>query len=551
MSLSDDRAALTERWYREGFYGRETIADHLRTGAEAFPDTAMHFVGGPSPSSIRLGEMYRRSRSVATGLADLGVGPGDIVAIWVPNWLEGALTYQAALMLGATVVPIIHIYGPHEVSFILRQSGARVLVLPDRWRTIDYRERFDALVDVPALEHVVSIGDHGPSGAIPWQRVAAHDPIAELPATHPDDRCLLIYTSGTTADPKGVQHTTNTLIAEIRSTAAALGEREGVNLAAFPAGHIAGVLGLLRMFVLGTSSVVMDTWDPALAARLVAEHGITTTAGAPFYLASLMDEAERQGTSLATMGNYMVGAASVPTSLVERADRVGIPVYRAYGSSEHPVITTGTPTHPLDKRAGTDGTLTPGNSIRLLDDDDCEVGVGEDGEIVSLGPELFIGYTDPALDADSFLPGGWFRTGDIGRVDADGFLTITDRKKDVIIRGGENIASKEVEDLLMQHPAVVEAAAVGRPDERYGERVAVFVQLRDGTSIDVDEVRRHFAAIGVAKQKTPEHIVVVDEFPRTPTGKIRKVDLRRRLTESEVLREHRVRARTVPRRPPT
>jgi acyl-CoA synthetase (AMP-forming)/AMP-acid ligase II len=360
--------------------------------------------------------------------------------------------------------------------------------------------------------------------------LAAHSAVAELPTTHPDDRCLLIYTSGTTADPKGVQHTTNTLIAEIRSTSAALGERRGVNLAAFPSGHIAGVLGLLRMFVLGTSSVVMDMWDPALAARLVAEHGITTTAGAPFYLASLLDEAERQGTSLATLGNYMVGAASVPESLVERADRAGIPVYRAYGSSEHPVITTGTPSHPLAKRAGTDGTLTPGNSIRLVDDDDREVGVGQDGEIVSLGPELFIGYTDPRLDAESFLPGGWYRTGDIGRLDADGFLTITDRKKDVIIRGGENIASKEVEDLLMQHPAVIEAAAVGQPDARYGERVAAFVQLREGASLDLDEVRRHFAAIGVAKQKTPEHLVFVEEFPRTPSGKVRKVDLRAELS---------------------
>lgn len=529
MSLSDDRATLTEQWYREGFYGHETIADHLRVGAESFPHTAMHFVGGPEPSSIRLGELHRRGLGVAAGLAELGVGPGDIVAVWVPNWLEGALAYQAALMLGATVVPIIHIYGPHEVSFILRQSGARVLVLPDRWRNIDYRERFDALVDLPSLEHVVVIGDDGPRGAIPWRRVANNDPIASLPTTRPDDRCLLIYTSGTTADPKGVQHTTNTLIAEIRSTAAALGDRRGVNLAAFPAGHIAGVLGLLRMFVLGTSTVVMDQWDPALAARLVDEHRITTTAGAPVHLASLMDEAERQGTSLRTIDNYMVGAASVPANLVERADRIGLPVYRAYGSSEHPVISTGTPAHPLHKRCGTDGSLTPGNVIRLLDEDDQEVGVGADGEIVSLGPELFVGYTDPALNAESFLPGGWFRTGDIGRLDVDGFLTITDRKKDVIIRGGENIASKEVEDLLMQHPSVTEAAAVGRPDEKYGERVAVFVRLADGHTLDLDEIRRHFASIGVATQKTPEQLEFVDEFPRTPSGKVRKVDLRSRL----------------------
>ncbi|MGD9701005.1 MAG: AMP-binding protein [Acidimicrobiia bacterium] len=529
MSLASDRDELRDRWYREGFFGPETIADHLRRGATTFRGTAMHFVGGPTPTSLRLGELYERSLQLAGGLVELGVRPGDVVAIWVPNWLEGALSYQAAMLLGATVVPIIHIYGPHEVGYILRESGARVLVMPDRWRTIDYCERFAAITDVPALEHVVLVGERGPAGAIPWQRLADASPPSSLPSTHPDDRCLLIYTSGTTADPKGVQHTTNTLVAEIRSTALALGEREGVNLAAFPAGHIAGVLGLLRMFTLGISTVLMDTWDPVSAARLVQEHRITTTAGAPFHLATLIDEAERQGTDLSSLANYMVGAASVPASLVERAERFGIPVYRAYGSTEHPVITTGTPTDSLDKRAGTDGRLTPGNEIRLLDDDDRDVAVGEDGEIVSRGPELFVGYTDPALDRDCFLPGGWFRTGDIGRFDADGHLTITDRKKDVIIRGGENIASKEVEDLLMLHPAVIEAAAVRRPDERYGERVAAFVRLREGHRLDLDEVRRHFAEIGVAKQKTPEHLVAVEEFPRTPSGKVRKVELRDRV----------------------
>jgi acyl-coenzyme A synthetase/AMP-(fatty) acid ligase len=326
------------RWYDTGFYGHESIADHLRIGASTYPDAAMHFVGGPAPTSIELGELYHRSQRLAGGLAALGVSPGDVVAIWVPNWLEGALTYQAAMMLGATVVPIVHIYG-----FIVRQSGARVLVMPDRWRNIDYRERFAAVTDVPALEHVVTIGADGPNGSVDWHRLAASDPCETLAPMHPDDRCLLVYTSGTTAEPKGVQHTTNTLVAEIRSTAAALGERRGVNLSAFPAGHIAGVLGLLRMFLLGTSAVVMDTWDPSLAARLVEHYRVTTTAGAPFHLASMMDEAERQGTDLSSLANYMVGAASVPASLVERAELVGIPVYRAYGSSEHPVITTGTP----------------------------------------------------------------------------------------------------------------------------------------------------------------------------------------------------------------
>jgi len=528
VSLSDDRAALRARWYADGWYGHESIAEHLRIGVDRFPATTMHFVGGPTPTRIRLDEMYARSRRLAAGLATLGVGPGEKVAVWVPNWLEGALTYQAVLSLGAVVVPVIHIYGPREVGFILRQSGARVLVMPDRWRNIDYDERFAAIGDLPNLHHVVSIGQ-GPAGAVAWERLAAHEPLSEFPATSPDDACLLIYTSGTTADPKGVQHSANTLLAEIRTNDAMFGERGGISLAAFPAGHIAGVLGTMRMFLLGTSTVVMDQWDAALAARLVADHGVTSTAGAPFFLATILDQAEAQGTSLLTLHNYMVGAASVPPALVERADAAGIPVYRAYGSSEHPVITSGTPDDPAAKRAATDGRIMPGSEIRVLDDDDGEVPVGIDGEIVSRGPELMLGYTDPRLDVESHLPGGWFRTGDIGRLDADGYLTITDRKKDIIIRGGENIASKEVEDILATHPAVAEAAAVGQPDPRYGERVAVFVQLRPGADLDLDEVRRHFAAAGAARQKTPELIVPVSELPRGMSGKVRKVDLRDRL----------------------
>ena len=523
----EDRGAM---WREAGYHSTLTLADHMRRGVEAHPRVAMHFVGGTEPGSVDLTELHGRSLRLAAGLQRLGVGPGDAIAVWVPNWVEGAITYQAAFMLGATVVPIIHIYGPQEVGFILRNSGARVLVMPDRWRNIDYIERFDAVTDTAALEQILIVGEGGPSAALRWSDVAAADSAhLELPMVSPDAVCLLIYTSGTTADPKGVQHSHNTLMAETITTAEAIGSPSKVNLAAFPAGHIAGVLGVLRMFVLGTSTVLMDQWDPALAARLVAEYGVNSSAGAPFYLASMLDEAERQGTSLESLTNYMVGAASVPATLVERADAAGLPVYRGYGSSEHPVITTGTPADPLDKRAGTDGRVVPGSEIRLLDEDDDEVGTGEDGEIVSRGPDLFIGYTDPALNAESFLPGGWFRTGDIGRFDTEGYLTITDRKKDVIIRGGENIASKEVEDILARHTAVVEAAVVSQPDERYGERVAAFVQLRESADLTLDDVKDHFARAGVARQKTPEHLVIVDDFPRSMSGKVRKVELREQL----------------------
>ena len=384
------------------------------------------------------------------------------------------------------------------------------------------------------LPRLVVIGDDVRPGEVPWAALANQRPLEQSPRRTADDDCLVVYTSGTTGDPKGVRHTTTTLLAEVETVAAASewglgGPEPVVHLAAFPAGHMAGVSGLLRTMLLGISTVVMDRWDAALAAELIERHRVTATSGAPFFLASLLDAAERDGRDLTSLGSYLVGAGSVPRSLVERADAAGIPVFRSYGATEHPTVTLGRPSDTLAQRAGTDGVPTPGTEVRIVDDAGRDVGPGVDGEVLTRGPERFVGYTDPSLDAEVLLNGGWYRTGDIGRLDTSGRLTITDRLKDLIVRGGENIASKEVEDVLTTHPDVVEVAAVGRPDERYGERVAVFVRLRPGARLDVDDVATHFATAGIARQKTPEHVVAVDELPRTASGKVRKDLLRARL----------------------
>jgi acyl-CoA synthetase (AMP-forming)/AMP-acid ligase II len=294
---------------------------------------------------------------------------------------------------------------------------------------------------------------------------------------------------------------------------------------------VAGLLGILRVLVHGTPTVVMESWDPALAARLVDDYRLTYGVGAPVQLTGLLDEQARGTASLATLSEFMTGAANVPPALIRRADRAGITAYRCYGSSEHPTVSTGTIEDPLDKRATTDGRIIAGSEVRIVDDEGDDLPPGVDGEIASRGGELFLGYTDAALDAEAFLPGGWFRTGDVGRLDDDGYLTITDRKKDVIIRGGENISSKQVEDVLAEHPAVADVAAVGVPDPVMGERVCAVVVLRPGHRLDLDAVRAHFAGSGLARQKTPEFLELVDEFPRTPSGKIQKFDLRRRFAD--------------------
>jgi acyl-CoA synthetase (AMP-forming)/AMP-acid ligase II len=274
--------------------------------------------------------------------------------------------------------------------------------------------------------------------------------------------------------------------------------------------------------------VLLDAWDPSLAARLIEEHRIESTAGTPYFVTSLFAAADAEGRDLSSLTKFMVGAANVPRAVIDLAEERGVAAYRAYGSTEHPTVTSGSPEDPIDARATTDGQVTPGNEVRIVDDDGRDVAPGARGEVVTRGPEHILGYTDPAVDVDAFLPGGWFRTGDIGVLD-DGFLTIVDRKKDIIIRGGENIASKEVEDLLVEHWGIADAAAVAVPDARLGETVGVFVVLVPGASLDLDDVRRYFRAAGVAVQKTPERLEVVDELPRGPGGKVLKVELRERL----------------------
>ena len=533
-SIRADRAAARERWYRAGVYGERTLADEMAAGAARFPNARMIFHSDERSAEATLAEMHERSLALAGAFSALGLGPGDVVAIQVPNWLEGALVFQAAMLVGVVTLPIIHIYGPAEVGFILRQSGARAFVCPDRWRKIDYLERLEKLdrSALPALEHVIVIGERAPAGALTWKELLARAPARFAPhAVSPDDVCMLVYTSGTTADPKGVQHTHNTLLAEVRGARRPLDKTlpPTTGLSAFPAGHIAGVLGVARLYVHGNSTVLMDAWHAGQAAELVERHGVVSTSGTPFHLAGLLDAAERDHRDIRSLFGYVVGAASVPPALVERAEQAGVRTLRSYGSSEHPTISIGSPLDPLARRSTTDGRLGPHNEVRIVDDEGNDLPAGSPGEILSRGPELFVGYRDDRLDLDSFLPGGWFRTGDVGVLDADGYLAITDRKKDIIIRGGENISSKEVEDVLARHPAVQEAAVVAAPDPRYGERVCAFVIARSGESLDLAAVAKHFAATGLAVQKTPERLELVEELPRTASGKVKKFELRRRL----------------------
>jgi len=241
-----------------------------------------------------------------------------------------------------------------------------------------------------------------------------------------------------------------------------------------------------------------------------------------------MKEAEKIGADISSLKRFNLGASAVTPENIRWTDQLGFPSGRTYGMTEHPTVSAGA-NESFEKRAYTDGKITARNEVRIVDDDGNDLPVGAAGEVATRGPRLCVGYVDEELDRRAFLPGDWYLSGDIGRMDADGFLTITDRKKDIIIRGGENISTKEVEDILGEIPGVIESAVTSMPDPELGERVAAFVVMRDGGELTLADVQAHFRAQGITRQKTPERVIVVEDFPRTPSGKIKKVDLREQL----------------------
>ncbi|WGL54000.1 AMP-binding protein [Nocardioides sp. BP30] len=509
-----------------------TLPAALTAAALRFADGTVHVHSPGRGITATVGELYDEARRVAGRLQAGGIGPGDVVAVQLPNCREAIVAYEAVLLTGATLLPIVHIYGPREVEFVLAESGARAIVMVDRWGSTDYAARVPSLRrQVETVETVVMIGGAVPD-TVAWSD-AMGDPVsgAVLEPVEPDEGAVAVlsYTSGTTSAPKGVQHSHAGLLAEIRSQPAILGQGEdAVALISFPFGHVAGLVSILRPLLLGTPTVVMDGWKPDVAIDLIASQAVTMTSGTPLHLATLLDALEA-GAPLGSLDEYLVGAATVPSELVARADRLGIRAFRCYGSTEQPTISSGTARDPLEKRQFTDGLPTPGTQVRIVDERMRDVPRGVDGEVLTRGPELFLGYRDPSLDAETFLEdqdGRWLRTGDIGHLDSEGYLTITDRAKDVIIRAGETISSREVEDVLLGCPGVIDAAAVAVPDPYYGEKVGAIVVAAPGHAPTLETIQAHFAQAGLARQKTPEYVEVRDALPRTPIGKVRKAELR-------------------------
>lgn len=503
---------LRDRYESAGWWTGDTLGQLLSGALAEHPEAKFRVHSSVRPYSGSFHDVELIARRLAAGLLARGVGPGDVVAFQLPNWMEAAATFWASTILGAVVVPIVHFYGRKEVGYILAAARPKVFITTAQFGRMTHHP--DLCVDVPI---VALVGQD-------FDELLADEPLQGTVDTDPAKPALIAFTSGTTRDPKGVLHGHQTLGCEIRQLNANHSPNPAGQLVALPVGHFIGMLGGLLCPVLkGEPIHLCDAWDPGLALALMARDGVGFGGGPAYFITSLLDHADFTADHLQYIRHLGLGGSSVPAALTRRLTDLGLVVTRSYGSTEHPSITGSSPTAALEKRLFTDGAARTGVEVRLA----------SDGEILSRGPDLCLGYLDAELSAKAFDEDGWYHTGDIGVLDGDGYLSIIDRKSDVIIRGGENISALEVEEALLAMPEIAEAVVVAAPDERFGERVVAVLRLRPGSELPSRErVRAHFQTAGLARQKWPEDLREVADYPRTPSGKVQKFRVRQQVRSS-------------------
>jgi acyl-CoA synthetase len=502
---------LTKRYEEEGWWTPHTLGELLARSLAANPQTGFWVHSAVRPFAGTFADVERQARRLAAGLRKRDVGPGDVVALQLPNWMEAAVSFWASAFLGAIVVPIVHFYGRRELSHILSTARPKVFITAEEFGRMRFQP--DLCEDVPIV---------GLVGAN-FDELLDDEPMTGEIHTDPAGPALIAFTSGTTRDPKGVIHSHQTLGCETRQLLENYPPDRGRQLTGTPVGHFIGMLGAFLIPVLeGAPIDLCDVWEPANVLKLIERDGLSVGGGPPYFVTSVLDHPDCTAEHISHFKTVGLGGSTVPAAVTRRLADLGIFVFRSYGSTEHPSITGSSPDAPEEKRLYTDGNPRPGVEIKLT----------EDGEILSRGPDLCLGYTDDALTERAFDEDGWYHTGDVGVLDEDGYLTITDRKADVIIRGGENISALEVEEVLLAMPSVAEAVVVAVPDARLGERAAAALCIKAGhTMPTIDEVRRHFKQAGVAVQKWPEELHQVDEYPRTASGKVQKFRVRQSIQE--------------------
>jgi acyl-CoA synthetase (AMP-forming)/AMP-acid ligase II len=529
--LTDD---MIERYTRDGAWTNRTVAD---SAIERARDPLQRIAVQEGSRVADFRALLANARRLADALARMGLKPGDVLSFQLPNWVEALSINLAACLGGYICNPIVPIYRDAEVSFILHDARSKVLFIPESFRDFDYigmaRRLRPAL---PELKEVVVVRGAANEYRAYEDLLATGGMAGARAVVDANAVKLLLYTSGTTGKPKGVLHSHNTLMAEIDAVTRYWDiTQDDVILMASPVTHVTGYLyGLELGFVTGAKVVLMERWDAGAAVDLVQQHAVTLSIGATPFLAELVAETARRQEMLPSLRLFGCGGAAVAPELVERATRLlpNCVVCRIFGSSEAPTVTLGVQSRAEQELgATTDGRIV-NHEVRIVDaSTGTPVADGVEGEIVTRGPELMLGYTDWAETVKAFDDDAYFHTGDCGFLSHTDFITISGRIKDLIIRGGENLSPKDIEDALHLHPAVRDVAVVGMPHERLGETPCAFVELMAGQTLDLAGVTSFLEQARIARQKFPEKIVVVDELPRTASGKIRKQVLRVRAKE--------------------
>jgi acyl-CoA synthetase len=524
------------RLYRaRGHWRDDTIPGLVLASVARFPSKIA--VRDASGAALTYAELEDRSARLAAFLGGRGVDAGDVVTVCLPNWTQAVVTFLAAMRLGAVVNPVPTVYGRADLAFVLEKCASKAVVVAGRFRSADFTK---ALLEIgPRIAEervVVRVGAGACDVGVPFEEATAHARAALPPLPAADDPVAVLFTSGTESRPKGAVHTHNTILFGERALGTALGfGADDVAFMASPISHTTGFMhGVVMTLTTGGTLSLLDVFRGPAAVEQMRAHRCTWTMGATPFLGDTTAVLETGGERLADLRCFLTGGAPIPEALVRRAQQVGLRVLSIYGSTESPPHTVVHPGDPVENSWLTDGRPLDGIEVRIVGQSSGPMPVGEIGEEWSRGPNTFLGYLgEPELTRKDLDGDGWYHSGDLARALPDGSIRIVGRMKDIIIRGGQNISVREVEDYLSAHPAVQEVAVVAVPHERLGETGCAVIVTKPGASVTLPELADYLVAKGVARFKLPERLEVWPDLPSTPSGKIQKFLIRKRLVETE------------------
>lgn len=535
MATATASKGLSHEGYRKAGYWLDKPIDQLLTEAVARTPDKIAVVADRADRDDARRFTYRELESLAERAANslrrLGVGPGDVVTVQLPNWWEFVVTTYACSKIGAILNPVMPILRERELTYILNFCATKVFIVPKTYRGFGYAAMADGMRgDLPHLKHLIVVDGDGDNSfdrmllpAQPEEKAAG-----KAAGLRPDDMAALMFTSGTTGEPKGVIHTSNSLIGCNKALTERFGlDASDVLLVASPVGHMTGFAAIVLLSVyLGGTMILQDVWEPKHGVELMAREGVTYTAASTPFLTDICDAVKGGAPRPASLRSFLCGGAPIPSVLIERAaNELGIKVCSLWGMTEALSATLTEPSRASDKSPTTDGRALEGMEVRIVDADGRPMPVGQSGRLLVRGCQMFKEYyKKPELvtfDAD-----GWFDSGDLAYMDDEGYIRISGRVKDVLIRGGENVPVVEIENLLYKHPAVAAVAVVGYPDARLGERGCAFIVPQQDSSIDLAGVQAYLAEQKMAKQFWPERVELIAELPRTASGKIQKFKLK-------------------------